>query len=170
MINRSVKYLNKICSKSYQPMSLKKVRWIDGDVLNYRDIMKAYYLANGYDFDPVVERDSETGLPLLFEYGLPGASKDTKIPVKIMYDSKAAYNTAAFAFQEDGQTKDSTLYAMLYRIINMGITCETESKKLEKMEADKVSFVFYLGDVIMTNAEEGVIFGLPVRYEIKERK
>ena len=42
-------------------------------------------------------------------------------------------------------------------------------EKLPQSDLYKVSFVFYLGDAIMTNAEEGVIFGLPVRYEVKER-
>lgn len=173
MINRSVKYLNKICNKKYQPLSLKQAKWVEGDVLTYRDLMRAYYLANGYDIEPAVERDTETGLPLLFEYSLPGVNKEggkIKIPVSILYDSKAAYNTAAFAFQEEGQNRDSTIYAMLYRIINMGITCETESKKLEKMDQEKVMFKFFLGDIIVTEAENGLLYGLPVKYEVKEIK
>ena len=174
MINRSVKYLSKISNKKYQPFSLKTVRWTNGECLNYRDLMKIYYRANGYDIEPVVERDSETGLPMLFEYGLPAKNKqgkDYKIPVNIFYDAKAAYNTAAFAFQEEGRTKEEIIYGMLYRIINMGITNETESKKLEKADHDKVSFVFLLGDIIIGKNSEGKdVYGLPIRYEVRDRK
>lgn len=174
MINRSVKYLSKVCNKKYQPLSLKQVKWALGEVLSYRHLMRVYYEANGYDINPAIERDSETNLPLLFEYGLPAKNregKDCKIPVRILYNDKATYNTAAFAIQEEGQTENEVIYAMLYRIINMGVTCQEESKKLETANHEKIAFEFFLGDLVIAQTVEGKnILGLPIRYVVKEKK
>ena len=172
-MNKSKEYIMLKSNQRRQPAVFKRTDWMHGDVEEMIEFLRKYYnqkLQTPFPDEP----PKEEGFVLLYDYNTSSVNEKGEafnIPVKIMYDPGAKFNTFSCALRLEQQTDLDIKHALLAAIINLKIYNNTEGKKIKSINKKKLQIKMYVGDFVSGKAMSGEdIYALPLKFQVGERE
>ena len=153
-MNKSFEYIVKRCGDKKNPTWMKMIDWAHGRIEPIAEFIQKAYEDKGLDTIEESKLPREEGKIFLFEKEIPGSKNgvDYKLPVKVLYDPEARFNTYAIT-ERAGLKKDIDVSEMLvYKIIGLQIPMTTAMTKITDFK--NIEVVLYVGDIVWSSERE----------------